>query len=187
MSSLFWRVLVHNPCTPFGTESYASGTRLFSNGTPPNQLRTNWIGIKWRAWSWLERTASATHSYNVHKTLLRQISRMTLGTTKKPEFQCQPEDFHLYTIAQQMNTYAQVQITAIPKPALQEVNKQPCCAQQRVKAITFSASVIIFPTQDISLNNSVHSFQIQDHTLIKMTSNKHHHDINQITATLVHF
>ena len=27
---------------------------------------TNWIGIKWWTWSWLERTVPATHSYNVY-------------------------------------------------------------------------------------------------------------------------
>ena len=41
-------------------------TRPFSNGTPPSQLRTNWIGIKWRTCSRLERTASATRCCNVY-------------------------------------------------------------------------------------------------------------------------
>ena len=40
-------------------------TLPFSNGTPPNQLRTNWIGIKWRTWSRLDRPASATRGYNI--------------------------------------------------------------------------------------------------------------------------
>ena len=46
--------------------TFERDTRPFSNGTPPTQLRTNWIGIKWRTWSRLERTASATLGYNVH-------------------------------------------------------------------------------------------------------------------------
>ena len=46
--------------------TYACDTRPFSNGMPLSQFRTNWIGIEWRTWSWLDRTASATHGYNVH-------------------------------------------------------------------------------------------------------------------------
>ena len=45
---------------------YVSNTRPFSNGTSPSQLRTNCIGIKWRTWSRLERTALATRGYNVY-------------------------------------------------------------------------------------------------------------------------
>ena len=47
-------------------QTYVRDTRPFSNSTPPSQLRTNRIRIKWQTWSWLEHTASATRGYNVH-------------------------------------------------------------------------------------------------------------------------
>ena len=46
--------------------TYVRNTRPFSNGTPPSQLRTNWISIKWWTWLQLEHKASATRGYNVH-------------------------------------------------------------------------------------------------------------------------
>ena len=48
-------------------------TRPFSNGTPPSQLRTNWI-----------RTERQTHTNFLPK--FRWISRRTPGIIKKPEF-----------------------------------------------------------------------------------------------------
>ena len=75
-------------------------TRLFPNGMPPFQLRKNWIRIKWRMWSQLERWASATPVRNVytHTNFLSKfkwILRTTPRTIKKPEFQQKLEDSHL--------------------------------------------------------------------------------------------
>ena len=60
---------------------YARDTRPFSNGTSPSQLRTNWTGIKWQTWLWLERTASATPSHNVHMQI--QISSPNLDESQE--------------------------------------------------------------------------------------------------------
>ena len=46
--------------------TYTHATRPFSNSMSLSQLRTNWIGIKWRTWSLLENMVSATHVYDVH-------------------------------------------------------------------------------------------------------------------------
>ena len=53
----------------------------FSNGTPPGQLRTNWIGVKWRTWSRQQPTVSATRGYNVHMHI--QLSSTNLDESRE--------------------------------------------------------------------------------------------------------
>ena len=72
-------------------------TRPFSNSTPPCQLRTNWIPIKWQTQLWLKCMVSATCSYNVRihiKNFLANLDESwewPWGPPKKLEFWWKPE------------------------------------------------------------------------------------------------
>ena len=76
--------------------TYLHDTRPFSNSTPPSHLWTNRIRIRImtaaRAHSVSNSQLQRTDTCKIFLPKFRQISRMTLGSIKKPEFQRKPED-----------------------------------------------------------------------------------------------